>query len=217
MPGVIFDVDGTLVDNSFLHTLAWYRACRDLGVDASMVTLHRLVGMGGDQFVPALLGREMPDLDEAHGEHMKVLDAEAPLIDGAGELMLAVRQRGLMVVVATSAGRDAARSMLQRVLGDPSVVQILVTSDDVASSKPAPDLVAVALQRSGLDGAEAVFIGDTRWDVEASGRAGVACIAVRSGGWAECELRALGAAAVYENAADVLRNIATSPIAALSG
>ena len=54
--GVLFDVDGTLVDTNYLHTLAWSRALRDVGEWAPMNAIHRLVGMGGDQLVPKPAG-----------------------------------------------------------------------------------------------------------------------------------------------------------------
>jgi HAD superfamily hydrolase (TIGR01509 family) len=217
MAAVIFDVDGTLVDNNYLHTVAWSRACRDLGIDREMAVLHRLIGMGGDQLVPALIGHEMPELNAAHERHMADLQAESQPFSGAGELLSAIHGRGLQVVVATSARAATAESLLARVVPDRSVIHSVITSDDVNTSKPAPDLVAVALSRVGLPSSDAVMVGDTRWDVEAAGRAGVRCVALCSGGWSSCELEAAGAVAVYRDVGELLDLLQSSPIAALPG
>jgi HAD superfamily hydrolase (TIGR01509 family) len=214
---VIFDVDGTLIDNNYLHTLAWSRACREFGIETDMAVIHRLVGMGGDQLVPALTGRDMPDLDAAHGRQMARLDDEARPFSGAGELLTTIHDRGLQLGVATSATANVAEAMLGRVVRNRSMIQVLVTSDDVKSSKPAPDLVAVVLDRGSLRPADAIFVGDTRWDVEAAGRAGVRCVGLCSGGWAECELEAAGAVAVYRDVGELLTQLDSSPIAALAG
>jgi HAD superfamily hydrolase (TIGR01509 family) len=212
---VIFDVDGTLIDNNYLHALAWSRACREFGIHKDMALLHRLIGMGGDQLVPALLGHEMSELNAAHERHMAHLEAEARPFSGAGELLTAVHDRGLQVCIATSASAAAAESLLGRVLADLSIIQSLVTSDDVKDSKPAPDLVAVVLSHGALHPPDAIFVGDTRWDVEASGRAGVKCIGVCSGGWSSCELEAAGAVAVYRDVGELLDQLQSSPIAVL--
>jgi phosphoglycolate phosphatase-like HAD superfamily hydrolase len=100
---------------------------------------------------------------------------------------------------------------------DRSVIHSVITSDDVNTSKPAPDLVAVALSRVGLPSSDAVMVGDTRWDVEAAGRAGVRCVALCSGGWSSCELEAAGAVAVYRDVGELLDLLQSSPIAALPG
>ncbi len=78
------------------------------------------------------------------------------------------------------------------------------SSADVDASKPAPDLVQVALKKAGVGAGEAVFVGDTVWDVRACQRAGVACIGLLSGGICEAELRQAGAARIFPGPADLL-------------
>ncbi|HSP65089.1 MAG TPA: HAD family hydrolase [Candidatus Deferrimicrobium sp.] len=200
---VLLDVDGTLVDNSYLHTLAWWEACREHGIAVKMATIHRLIGMGGDQMVPALIGRDMPELDEAHSRYYRVHLDEVPVLPGAAELIAELHRREVTTAVATSGGPDDLRVLLGKIATSP-LIDHVVTGDDVGSSKPAPDLAVVALRVAGARPDSAVFIGDTRWDVEAAGRAGVPCVAVCSGGWSEQELRDAGAVDVYEDAAALL-------------
>jgi len=213
--GVFFDVDGTLVDTAYFHTVAWLRACRELGVPATAARLHRLIGMGGDQFVRALTGGEMPGLDEAHSRHMQPFEAEAQPFAGASDLIRELHRQGAHVAVSTSGGRDAATKLLELVVPDLTVIDTLVTRDEIAATKPAPDLVAVALQRSGLDPDRVLYVGDTAWDVEAAARCGVGTIGVLTGGWAAAELLDAGAVAVYESVGELLEQLADSPVGAL--
>lgn len=203
---VLLDVDGTLVDNSYLHTLAWWYACREHGIAVKMATVHRLIGMGGDQMVPALIGREMPELDEAHSRYYRVHLDEVPVLPGAAELIAELHRREVTTVVATSGGGDDLRALLDRIPTSP-LIDHVVTGDDVGNSKPAPDLALVALRVSGAEPASAVFIGDTRWDVEAAGRARIPCVGVCSGGWSEQELRDVGAVDAHEDVAALLAHL----------
>ncbi len=203
---VLLDVDGTLVDNSYLHTLAGWYACREHGIDVKMATIHRLIGMGGDQMVPALIGRDLPELDEAHSRYYRLHLDEVPVLPGAAELIAELHRREVTVAVATSGGPDDLRVLLGKIPTS-SLIDHVVTGDDVGSSKPAPDLALVALRVAGAEPDSAVFIGDTRWDVEAAGRAGVPCVAVCSGGWSEQELRDVGAVDAYEDVAAVLAHL----------
>jgi HAD superfamily hydrolase (TIGR01509 family) len=208
---VLLDVDGTLVDNSYLHTLAWWYACREHGIAVKMATLHRLIGMGGDQMVPALIGREMPELDEAHSRHYREHLDEVPVLPGAAELLAELHRRGVVVAVATSGGPEDLSMILGKIPTSP-LIDHVVTGADVGRSKPAPDLALVALRVSGAEPGSAVFVGDTRWDVEAAGRAGIPCVGVCSGGWSEQELRDVGAVDAYEDVAALLATLDDSYI-----
>jgi HAD superfamily hydrolase (TIGR01509 family) len=203
---VLLDVDGTLVDNSYFHTLAWWYACREHGIAVKMATIHRLIGMGGDQMVPALIGRDMPELDEAHSRHYHKYLEEVPVLPGAAELIAELHRRGVTIAVATSGGGDDLQVILGKIPTS-SLIDHVVTGDDVGNSKPAPDLAVVALRVSGAERDAAVFIGDTRWDVEAAGRAGVPCVALCSGGWSDQELREAGAVEAYEDTAALLAHL----------
>jgi phosphoglycolate phosphatase-like HAD superfamily hydrolase len=120
----------------------------------------------------------------------------------------------LQVVLATSAP-DNELAMLRKTLGCDEIVSAITSSEDVGEAKPKPDIVNVALEKAGVTAKQAVFIGDTVWDVEASARAGVPCIAVLSGGVSCGELETAGAAAVFDDAQELLDNLDGSPISAL--
>src|SRR5215210_4525354 len=112
---VIFDVDGTLVDTNYLHTLAWARGIRDAGETVSMSAIHRLIGMGSDHLVSELLGHESEEASKGHSSHFKKLMPEIEAFPGARDLLDEVHRRGAMVVLATSANEEELEVMLEAV------------------------------------------------------------------------------------------------------
>jgi HAD superfamily hydrolase (TIGR01509 family) len=212
----ILDIDGTLVDTNYHHTLAWQRALREHGVSVPAWRIHRHIGMGGDQLVAAVAGDELERRDgdavrEAEGERYAQLIGEVAPLPGARDLILALKERGHTVVLASSAKSDEVDVYLD-LLGARDVVDGWTTSADVEATKPEPDLVLAALDKAGeRDGT--VLLGDSVWDFAAAGRAGIDAVGVLSGGFSEAELRDAGALAVYGSAADVLEHLDATPFA----
>ena len=203
----LLDVDGTLIDSNYQHALAWYRAFRMHGIVLPVWRIHRSIGMGGDQLVPALVGEEV---DGKHGDEIrdarepfyKELLGEVEPLHGAHELIVDLKERGLRVVLASSSPEDELEHYLE-LLDACDLADAWTTKEDVESTKPAPDLVRVALEKAGTE--SALMIGDTRWDVEAAGRAGVKTVCVMTGGWSEQELRDAGAVAVFDSVDELRR------------
>ena len=215
LPAALLDLDGTLVDTNYHHALAWYRAFRQHGVVLPMWRIHRHIGMGGDQLVPALAGDEV---EREHGDQLraaenvlyKQLIAETEPFEGAHEFIDLLKRRGHAVVLASSSKQDDLEQYLDR-LGVCELVDAWTDADDVEASKPQPDLVRAALEKAGTG--EAVFVGDTRWDIEAAAKADVPTIAVVTGGWAEQELREAGAVCVYESIVALAADLDATPLA----
>ncbi|MGH8980212.1 MAG: HAD family hydrolase [Acidimicrobiales bacterium] len=221
-PAVLFDLDGTLVDTNYLHTLAWSRALEEVGEWAPMHAVHRLIGMGGDQLLSTLLGHDCPEAAAARPRRYEELAGEARPFPGAAALLRRAARSGLAVVLATSAPAaelDAAWEVLavddperQRLEG---VVAARTTADDVASAKPDPEVFETAIDRAGADASRSVAVGDSVWDVEAARAAGLGCIGVESGGFSRHELADAGAVAVYRDVHVLLDQFAYSPLALL--
>ena len=203
----LLDVDGTLIDSNYQHALAWYRAFRRHGIVLPVWRIHRAIGMGGDQLVPALAGEEVDrergdEIRETREPLYKELLGEVEPLQGAHELVVDLKERGLGVVLASSSPEDELEHYLE-LLDARDLADAWTTQEDVDSTKPAPDLVRAALEKAGTE--SALMIGDTRWDVEAAGSAGIDTVCVMTGGWSEQELRDAGAVAVFASVDD-LRN-----------
>jgi len=205
IPAAILDVDGTLVDSNYQHALAWYRAFRLHGLTLPVWRVHRAIGMGGDQLVPHLAGE---GFDEEHGDTVRIEEQAlfAQLIDevqpfaGARGLIEDLKSRGGKVVLASSApAQDLARYL--DLLDARELIDGWTDADSVQRTKPAPDLVRVAIDQLGEG--DAVMVGDSTWDIEAAKALDVPSIAVRTGGFGVDELREAGAAAVFESIADL--------------
>jgi len=203
----LLDVDGTLIDTNYQHALAWYGAFRGHGIVLPLWRIHRSIGMGGDQLVPALVGEDVDEKagDELRAQHDRLygelIDEVEPLA-GSRELLVELKERGLEVVLASSAPEEELEHYLD-LLDAHEIADARTTKDDVEATKPAPDLVHAALDK--VKTGDAVMVGDTRWDVEAAARAGIETVCVLTGGWARQELLDAGASAVFESVDD-LRN-----------
>lgn len=212
---VLFDIDGTLLDTNYLHALAWRRTFVEHGLDVPTSRIHHRVGMASGRLLEELVGAGRADLKEARTRHFDALKPEIRAFSGAGDLLAEVSRRGAAVVLASSAQPADLEAMLDALDADEAVVDAVTASGDVDEAKPEPEVFEVAMERAGSAPGWAVAVGDTVWDVEAAGRAGIGCVCVLTGGISRLELEAAGALAVYEDVAELLRRLDDSPIGTL--
>jgi HAD superfamily hydrolase (TIGR01509 family) len=211
MATAILDIDGTLVDTNYQHTIAWARALRRFDLDVALWRIHRHIGMGGDQVVTSLCGEEVEnahgdDIRDAEKEEYAQLIGEVRPMEGSRELISELKRCGHTVVLASSAKEDEVDVYLD-LLDARELADTWTTSADVESTKPAPDLVNAALEKTETDQSSAVMIGDTPWDVKAAAEAGVETIAVVTGGFSEQELTEAGAVAVFESVGELCEQL----------
>jgi HAD superfamily hydrolase (TIGR01509 family) len=211
----VVDVDGTLVDSSYLVTVAWARALAENGHTVPMARIHRLIGMSGSRLVEELLGRAEPPVLEAHQRHYEPLRREVRRLPGAADLLRSLAGRGIAVVLATSAKPEELDDLL-RVLDADDAIHEVVCARDVERSKPDPDPFARALEAAGVGPERAVALGDSVWDVEAARRCELRCVGVTTGGISEQELRDAGAVAVFADAGALAAGLDESPFGALA-
>jgi phosphoglycolate phosphatase-like HAD superfamily hydrolase len=202
---VILDVDGTLVDSNYHHALAWSRAFRRHGHDVELWTIHRAIGMGGDKLVGHVAGdaveqSEGDALRDAWTREFDGLIGEVRPFEGTRALLDTVKELSLHLVLASSGQPKHVEAFLD-LFGGRSVADAWTTSDDVEESKPAADLLAVALERVG--GSGGVMVGDATWDAKAAVAAGMPAVGLRTGGFGEAELREAGALEVYAGPSDL--------------
>ncbi|HTQ90188.1 MAG TPA: HAD family hydrolase [Streptosporangiaceae bacterium] len=217
----LFDVDGTLVDTNYLHAVTWWEAFAQAGHVVPMAEIHRAIGMGSGLMLDRLLAQDRDmgddaDIRAAHSALYATYRSRLRPLPGAADLLRACKRQGLAVVLASSAD-EPEFNMLRAVLDAEDAIDAATFSGDVEASKPAPDLVQVALDKAGVPAGEAVFAGDTVWDVQACQKAGVPCIGLLSGGISRDELTSAGAAEVYPGPGDLLASLGESLLARGAG
>lgn len=203
---VLLDVDGTLVDSTYHHALAWHRAFASHDVHKPLWQIHRRIGMGGDRLVSAVAGDEVEkrlgdDLREAwETEYGKLIEQVIPL-PGAADLVRSLKEKGFRVAVASSGPSEHTEHSVD-LLGIRDLLDVITSSADAESSKPAPDIFGVALRACG--GTSAIVVGDSVYDVESAKQLPAPCVTVRTGGFGVAELEKAGAVLVVDGPGDLL-------------
>jgi HAD superfamily hydrolase (TIGR01509 family) len=214
---VLLDIDGTLVDSNAAHAAAWSDAFKAHGRHHPPEQVLPLIGKGGDKLL-----RELASLDDGSGEGKRIAEARLEIFrnrylsglkptPGAAAFVEWLLESRMTVVVATSAKDDEVKALLT-ICGGQELLKDATTSDDAERSKPDPDILVAALQKSGFTPDRAIMIGDTPYDIEAASRARLATIAFRCGGWDDASLR--GAIAIYDHPRQLLDRLAQSPFCA---
>jgi HAD superfamily hydrolase (TIGR01549 family) len=208
----LVDVDGTLIDTNYHHALAWSRSFARCGLHPPLWSLHRAIGMGGDHLVTAVTGA---DVEEEFGDELRAGWAEEyepflaevwPFL-GARELLEVIRSAGHVLVLTSSAPRAHLEHYIG-LLDAASLIDAVTSADDAGQTKPAPDLVSVAMGKAGTD--SAIMIGDSTWDVIAAAKIGVKTIALRTGGFSTEELDEAGALATYQSLTELTEHLTTA-------
>jgi HAD superfamily hydrolase (TIGR01549 family) len=205
----IFDVDGTLLDSVDLHALAWQEAMVKFGHDVGFEQVRGQIGKGGDKLIPHFLSEDAQrdhgkEMEEWRGNRFKseYLQLVRPFT-AVPDLLRRVKDAGVRIAVASSAKKDELEKYLD-IAGIGDLVDVTTSSDDVEESKPAPDIFEAVLKKLGVEGHDAVVIGDTPYDAEAAGKAKIATIGVLCGGFTEDSLRQAGCVQVYPGPAALL-------------
>lgn len=211
----IFDVDGTLVDSTYHHALAWQRAFREHEIMLPMWRIHREIGKGGDRLVPDLAGEEVEQsrgdaLREAQHERFGELIAEVQPLAGAHELLVACKRQGWGIALASSGRADELEHYL-RLLDVADLPDAIVSSADVETTKPAPDVLALAHEQAAphVDRVRVLVVGDSTWDCEAARHASMRPVGVLCGGFSRQELQDAGAEASFATLDELRRAIDT--------
>ncbi len=215
---VVLDVDGTLVDSLYQHVEAWAAAFDGIGVVVPRWRIHRAIGMGGDRLVGAVAGEETElahgdAVRAAHDEGFAALEHTVRALPGAADLVAALSDRDVRVVLASS-GQDEQTERLMRLVGGVDRLDAWSTGSEELDTKPAPDLVEAAVRRAG--GTRAVVVGDAVWDFVAARQRGDHGIGLLTGGFGADELLEAGAEQVYRDPADLLAHLDETAVDGLS-
>lgn len=210
LEAVLLDVDGTLVASNDAHARAWLDVFREHGLSFEYWQVRRLIGMGGD-----LLTEHLADIPGGSPDNDAITDRRAEIfrerylsevtpIEGARELVAALEEARVQIVIATSASEEELRPLLE-IGGLEHLAGRAVSADDAEHAKPCPDIVTAACEQAKVSPSRAVLIGDTPYDHQSSARAGATFIAVLTGGWARRDFE--GARAVVPSVADLVEEV----------
>jgi HAD superfamily hydrolase (TIGR01509 family) len=195
--GVLLDVDGTLVDTNHLHAVAWAEAFAQQDRVVPTADIHSRIGMGAERLIEELGGKDVVDeITAAHTALYGQWAGHLRALPGARDLLKGLKDRGLTVVLASSASEREMKALLTA-LDAEGLYDDVTTSADAEGAKPAPDILQVALDKAGLSASDAVMVGDAVWDGEAAERAGLRFVGVTCGGTSEQALRGAGAVEVW--------------------
>ncbi|HEX4609842.1 MAG TPA: HAD family hydrolase [Urbifossiella sp.] len=215
---VIFDIDGTLLDSVDFHARAWQEVFARYGIDVPFEHVRGQIGKGGDQLMPVFVPVEMlkrvgKQLSDERARHFK--DVYLPRVRPfpmVRELFERLRADGKRVLLASSGKREEVEEY-KRIAHITDLTEEDTSSDDADRTKPHPDIFLAALAKAGgVDRATAVVVGDTPYDAEAAGKAGLQTVGVLCGGFPEAGLCAAGCVAIYRDPADLLARYAHSPL-----
>lgn len=223
--GIIFDIDGTLLDSNDAQATCWRQAMGENGQQIATETIRALIGTSADRILRETCGLSVGDgIGKAIATRRQQLFTAEHLprcmaTPGARALVQELRGRGLKLAIATWASSSEVPGLLaQAGLGE--LFEATTSADDVHADATGQGLIEAALGKLGLPARDVVLIGDTPWDVAAASEAGVRAIALRTGGWFDAELT--GSAAVIEDPRelllrlDVLYRVGEQPVAAAS-
>lgn len=209
----IFDVDGTLIDSNEFHAQAWKKAFAEFGYEFPIEKIRPQIGKGADTLLPEFLTaneieKYADKIADKRGEIFKreFLDLVKPF-PKVRELFEKIKSNGLKIALASSANKDEVKEY-EKIANIEDLVEKETSSDDAEKSKPEPDIFEAALKMLGNPAlANVIVVGDTPYDAEAARKAGIKSIGVLCGGFPEKDLRQAGCTEIYENPADLLKNI----------
>lgn len=209
MKALIFDLDGTLIDSVYPHTLAWQRTLNEIQMPVPAYQIHRHIGISGKLLVKAL-GRarglafddaSIERLERRHDELYRELSALQRPLPGAVELLRFLRQAEVPHGIATTAKRSEIEESLAALqIGKDTVV---VDGSATQQAKPEPDLFVECQRRLGVETSQCLVVGDATWDIHAARRAGILSVGLLTGGFGEQELSNAGAMRVYRDAGEL--------------
>jgi len=207
LQGIIFDIDGTLVDTNDLHARCWIEAFEHFGKHFDYELVRSQIGKGGDLLVPDLLNaKEM----RRFGERLKKYRTDlykrkympnAKPFDFVGDLFERLHESRVKLALASSSNPDEVE-YYTRLLGVERFIEAKTSKKDAKHSKPSPEIFQAALERVGTDPQFTFIVGDTPYDILAAHRSALPIIAVLSGGFARELLTK--AEFIFEHAGEIL-------------
>jgi len=214
---LLCDIDGTLVQSNWLHAEAWRLAFAEMGLALEQEDLRRQIGKGGDELIPVYVPwwkrRQVEEPLQRYRKYVfrRDLLPQVKALPRAREFLVRVKQAGIRPALASSADKDDLL-IYKKIVGMEGLIEEETSANDAKRSKPHPDIFTAALERLKLPAKPCMALGDTPYDAEAAGKAGLRTIGVTTGGWSREELMAAGCVEAYESVAELLERFDESAL-----
>lgn len=214
---LLCDIDGTLVESNWLHAEAWQRSFAEMGLRLELDAVRRQIGKGGDELIPVFVSwwRRAAVQEPLKAYRKFLFETEymhrVQPLPKAKEFLERLKAAGIRPALSTSASKKDLTTYKQ-LLGAEDLVEEETSANDTDRSKPHPDVFTATLKKLGLPAGKVLALGDTPYDAEAAGKAGVATIGVESGGWSRADLLEAGCIEVYRDVAELLERFAESAL-----
>lgn len=212
---VLCDMDGTLVQSNWLHAAAWKDAFAGMGIDVELEDIRRQIGKGGDELIPVFVPWwRRSVVEEPLKAYRKFLFQQDYLrqvkpLPRVREFLLRLKEAGIRLSLASSADKDQLE-VYKKIAQMEDLVEESSSADDADRSKPHPDIFEATLRKLGLPASKVLALGDTPYDAEAAGKAGISTVGVTTGGWSKEELLEAGCIEVYTDVAELLEHFEES-------
>jgi HAD superfamily hydrolase (TIGR01509 family) len=212
---VLCDIDGTLVESNWLHAAAWKDAFAVVGIELELEAVRRQIGKGGDELIPVFVPWwKRKFVEQPLKRYRKyVFETEymgqVRAFPKTRDLLVRMKQEGIRVALASSAKKDEL-DVYKKIAKIEDLVEEDTSADDADQSKPHPDIFEAALKKLGVKAEDALALGDTPYDAEAAGKAGVWTVGVTTGGWSEKELMDAGCIEVWKEVGELLERFEES-------
>lgn len=212
---VLCDIDGTLVQSNWLHAAAWKDAFAEMGIVVDLEQVRRQIGKGGDELIPVFVPWwRRSSVEEPLKAYRKLVFEQDYLkqvepLPKVREFLLRLKEAGIRLSLASSADKDQL-DIYKKIANMGDLIEESSSADDADRSKPHPDIFEATLKKLGLPASKVLALGDTPYDAEAAGKAGISTIGVTTGGWSKEELLEAGCIEVYTDVADLLERFEES-------
>lgn len=212
---VLCDIDGTLVQSNWLHAAAWKDAFAEMGIVVDLEQVRRQIGKGGDELIPVFVPWwRRSSVEEPLKAYRKLVFEQDYLkqvepLPKVREFLLRLKEAGIRLSLASSADKDQL-DIYKKIANMGDLIEESSSADDADHSKPHPDIFEATLKKLGLPASKVLALGDTPYDAEAAGKAGISTIGVTTGGWSKEELLEAGCIEVYTDVADLLERFEES-------
>lgn len=214
---VLCDIDGTLVQSNWLHAAAWKDALAGMGIDVDLEEVRRQIGKGGDELIPVFVPWwRRSAVEEPLKAYRKFIFQQDYLhlvkpLPEVRPFLLRLKDAGIRLSLASSADQDDLE-IYEKIADMEDLIETSSSADDTDRAKPHPDIFQATLKKLGLPASKVLALGDTPYDAEAAGKAGIATIGVTSGGWSKEDLLEAGCIEAYTDVADLLKNFDRSAL-----